>query len=242
MDEGALSSALSGNLGFSYRCLAEYAGRPTFVDDDLSIADPRVPFDFTPNNVTVLRPGLRSAAIVSRADEVFGDRRYRVWSLWPLDLAALGFVRFGIPAMIRDPRPLSSPQVEIEIDEVRDAKSAAAYEQTLAAGVGKGAQELAGLISPSAAGDARLRFWLGSVDGRPVATSWSAISDGYVGIYGVATLPEIRRHGYGEALTRAAIMAAPDLPAVLQSSKMGRPLYERMGFREVARFEVWRPG
>jgi hypothetical protein len=47
------------------------------------------------------------------------------------------------------------------------------------------------------------------------------------------------RRGYGEALTWAATRCRTDLPSTLQASSMGRPIYERMGFRTVASFTVW---
>lgn len=104
--------ALSRNLAFSYRCIAERAGRPTYVDEHVSIADNAKAFICGPNNVTLLRPEADPAAAVRRADEVFGSRRYLVWSIWPLDLAALGFVVGRSPAMVCDapPAPDLQPQ------------------------------------------------------------------------------------------------------------------------------------
>ena len=45
--------------------------------------------------------------------------------------------------------------------------------------------------------------------------------------------------GYGEAVTWAATLCLPELPATLQASPMGRPIYERMGYRTIAEFTVW---
>lgn len=130
--------ALSRNMAFAYRRIAERAGRPTYVDEQVSIADNAKAFVCGPNNVTLLRRDADPAAAVRRADE-------------------------------------------------------------------------------------------------------AAVSDGYTGVYGVATIPTMRRRGYGEALTKAAMNAAAHLPAALQSSQAGIPLYLKMGFREIAQFEVWRP-
>jgi len=55
----------------------------------------------------------------------------------------------------------------------------------------------------------------------------------------VATLPEARGRGYGEAVSWAATLCRPELPATLQASSMGRPVYERMGYRSVADFTLW---
>jgi predicted GNAT family acetyltransferase len=76
------------------------------------------------------------------------------------------------------------------------------------------------------------------VDARPVATALSVRTGDVVGIYSVATLPEARGHGYGTALTWMTLAdAEPGVrAAVLQASPMGRPVYERMGFRLVREF------
>ena len=60
-----------------------------------------------------------------------------------------------------------------------------------------------------------------------------------VGVYMVATLPEERGKGYGVALTAAAIEAAPHLPAVLQASDMGQPVYRRLGFQDISSYALW---
>jgi GNAT superfamily N-acetyltransferase len=87
--------------------------------------------------------------------------------------------------------------------------------------------------------DERFRVWVGRIEDRAVTTATAYIADGFVGVYAVATAPDARGHGYGEAMTWAATMSRPELPATLQASSMGRPIYERMGYRTVAEFTVW---
>jgi ribosomal protein S18 acetylase RimI-like enzyme len=76
-------------------------------------------------------------------------------------------------------------------------------------------------------------------NGEVTGGSMGFVEAGVVGVYSVATRPEYRRRGYGEALTWAALGSAPELPAVLQPSEMGEPIYQRMGFAPVGRFTNW---
>lgn len=69
-----------------------------------------------------------------------------------------------------------------------------------------------------------------------VGTAIGVWTGDVVGVFNVATLPAFRRRGIGEALTTACIRFGADngaRGAFLQASAMGRPVYERMGFREV---------
>jgi len=66
---------------------------------------------------------------------------------------------------------------------------------------------------------------------------------GSLGIYYLATLPEDRRRGYGEALLRAAVAEEQRRTGIrrmiLQTTEAGHSLYLKMGFRPVGRFSVY---
>jgi ribosomal protein S18 acetylase RimI-like enzyme len=85
--------------------------------------------------------------------------------------------------------------------------------------------------------------WVAYVDGVPLATAATVTSHGVIGLYNIATAPEHRQRGYGEAVTRFAIDAAVrehgDLPIVLQSTSQGLRLYGPMGFVPVTRVLVY---
>jgi predicted GNAT family N-acyltransferase len=55
----------------------------------------------------------------------------------------------------------------------------------------------------------------------------------------VATMPQARGKGYGGAVTSAAVASAPDLPAILQASGDGQPVYTRLGFQVVTPYTIW---
>lgn len=87
------------------------------------------------------------------------------------------------------------------------------------------------------------RGFVGYDGGKPVSIAAVVAAAESLGIYSLATLPDYRRRGYGEALLRAAVAAEQRRTGirrlVLQSTEIGHTLYLRMGFRPVAKFSVY---
>ena len=85
------------------------------------------------------------------------------------------------------------------------------------------------------------RVFLAHLDGRPVATALGFVLDGVVGIYNVATTADARRRGAGRAVTAAVLADAAArgaTDAILESSELGRSVYESLGFREIGSVTV----
>jgi predicted N-acetyltransferase YhbS len=101
---------------------------------------------------------------------------------------------------------------------------------------------VAGLISfprESPHGDVLVAERDGRAVGGVCCASFGAT--GWIGALGV--LPEARRRGAGEALTRAACERLHDHGAktvLLYATDMGRPLYERLGFELEGTVTAWR--
>jgi GNAT superfamily N-acetyltransferase len=98
-----------------------------------------------------------------------------------------------------------------------------------------------GLLAPSQLPLPNVRLYAAIADGQVVAQAVTNTQRAAVGVFGVATLPGFRRRGIGTAITAFAVdevRAEVDL-AWLQSTEMGRPVYERMGFRPVSDWDVW---
>lgn len=83
------------------------------------------------------------------------------------------------------------------------------------------------------------RGYVGFANGKPVTTAAAMITGDVIGLYSVATLQEHRRAGYAEAIMRQVIERAPVSKTVLQSTRSGLSLYERMGYRTVTTFNVY---
>ncbi len=84
-----------------------------------------------------------------------------------------------------------------------------------------------------------IRLFVGDVDGVPVATSGARIGHGVNDVEWVSTRAGHRRRGIGAALTWAATLADPQLPAVLIASDDGQGVYEAMGFTRLLRLTMW---
>jgi GNAT superfamily N-acetyltransferase len=86
---------------------------------------------------------------------------------------------------------------------------------------------------------------VGELNGRIVATGQGAVN-GPVGWVGsIFTAPALRGRGFGRAMTEAAcerLSAAGCRTLALIASDLGRPIYEKLGFRIDAWYEVWEAG
>ena len=86
------------------------------------------------------------------------------------------------------------------------------------------------------------RLLVGTVDGELVATGMATINGPVGWIGSIFTKPECRSRGYGRAMTQAAcdiIAAAGCRTAALIASDYGKPLYDTMGFRVDAEYEIY---
>ena len=84
--------------------------------------------------------------------------------------------------------------------------------------------------------------YVGYADGQPVVSGFSVRSGPTLGVFTIATVPEARGRGFGAAMTSRLIAdgaAAGCTVAVLQASGMGRPIYERIGFRLVQAYDIF---
>jgi predicted GNAT family acetyltransferase len=84
---------------------------------------------------------------------------------------------------------------------------------------------------------------VGYADGVPVTTGFSVQTGETLGIFTIATVADARGRGYGAAMTAKLVAegaAAGCTVAVLQASTMGRPIYERLGFRVVEEYQTFR--
>jgi GNAT superfamily N-acetyltransferase len=107
------------------------------------------------------------------------------------------------------------------------------------AGFGTHPSVARGITCPDLLERSECSFYLGFVDGVPVVSGLGWTSGATIGVYSIATVPTARRRGYGAAMTARVVIDGQDAghhAAALQASEMGRPIYERLGFRTVVQY------
>lgn len=220
--------------------------------DAMRLADAGRPGAFS-NCATLTQPLTAESAedLLAKVNTFFGfddpSRTGEVLliSAWPTgDLRPLGWSLMGHPPVHILPQgiPKRDAPPALRIVQVEDPELLHTWEQTVSRGYPlEGLQDApaGALASPSLLADSHYGAWVGFVDDRPVAASTAWAAHGVVNVTLVATLPDERRKGYGEAMTWAGSDLDPTLPTMLLSSDDGRPVYERMGYLPLQRMTLW---
>jgi len=200
-------------------------------------------------------------ALEERLKQITAPRVPRAWligpSTYPQDLGNYlqerGWRREDTPGMAIDlqslhEQPLLPPRLTIE--RVHDGEILKIWLRVMTVGSELPDKILSLLLDIAARRDFKevpdVHYYLGKLNGKPVATSLLFLRGGVAGIYCVATLPEARRQGIGSALTVAPLLEARKQNyriGILQSTPMGLNLYRRLGFREYCLFSAyfWSP-
>ncbi len=85
--------------------------------------------------------------------------------------------------------------------------------------------------------------YVGYLEGEAVATAATVIAADVIGVYNIATLPSARGQGVGEAVMRHVLAEATRHSglqrSILQATRQGLSLYQRMGYANVTKFLVF---
>ncbi len=197
--------------------------------------------------------------MIAAADEFFAGigRGYTFWIRQHLDapleqrLQEVGQTPFSdSPGMLLDTpnpdRPLGAGLRVAQAVDLESASQLAAIEAGGYATMGMPPEFTLQIFSmPERLLNPHTIVVLGYAEGQPMAAAIAILSNGIAGIYWVATLPEARGRGLGEACTRLAGNRALEMGArcvVLQASTQGEPIYRRMGYREITRYRWYAKG
>ncbi len=176
-------------------------------------------------------------------EDFFADRQQRRQA--SVSLAAMGLKSvMAAPGMIA--HRMSPPRNELpslECVRVGQVKTAFDFSHTMAAAFVVPLDMSDRVYASERLWTGPVRGYVGYAGGEPVATTAIVIGGGAIGLYAVATHPRHQRKGYGESLMRTVledvIRETSIDTVVLQSSRSGFSLYQRMGFRQVTQFSVF---
>jgi GNAT superfamily N-acetyltransferase len=166
------------------------------------------------------RPALRDA-----------DRIFSRYGLRPLTQAPGMYTRELLPPHRKLPR--------FEIRPVADAETRKAFAEIMSVAFEIPAAVCTAVYGSEFAWTGDLRGYVGFENGKAVTTAAATLTGDVIGLYSVATVPAFRRMGYAEAIMRQVIEQAGARGTVLQSTRSGLSLYERMGYRMVTNFNVY---
>jgi hypothetical protein len=224
---------------------ARASDRPHLHDDRLAVAWLGDRGLFTNAVYPLVEPEDWDEVLVGAASVVPAGRPLTLASPFAVpDLSARGWSLVGHPPlMVRPvlPNPAVRVPVELTLHEVADEPGLEVFERTLVDGFPDPTLQpyrWGGMHDGRVLGGPT-HFFTGFVAGRPVATASGHVAAGVNLVEMVATDSQARGCGYGEAVTWAATLVDPRLPAALLASDLGRPVYERMGYVAVARWTMW---
>ena len=148
-----------------------------------------------------------------------------------------------VPGLVLDPiGTIPPPPPALDIRTARDAATLDDHISVLVEAFEMPKEVAVRLMTPRALDIAGAEFYVGYVDGAPVASSALIATDAVAGVWSVGCLPSHRRRGLGEAMTWHTVCRGVETGcdiANLQASEMGQRIYERMGFRPIAGYRTF---
>ena len=220
-----------------FRCLR--------LDGVLATVTPAVPDRSLPNSVVFESEDALAAALDELA-RVYEEAGVRAWTVWtPAHdqrarelLEHAGHVLDADPAAMvaalpeieapraDDPEPVRDPRAE-DFGIVNDRAYGLTDAFTVLAGEGP--------VDPA-------NHYVLRERGEPIACVQTMDLDGDCSVWEVAVVPEARGRGIGAALMRRALADGRERGcevSTLQATKLGQPVYERLGYRAFGAIEMW---
>ncbi|WP_238010114.1 GNAT family N-acetyltransferase [Dactylosporangium sp. AC04546] len=183
--------------------------------------------------------GAELSELIALARDQRGGRVVVEDAYGTVDMSPLGLGARQLPVMIRYPgEPLPEPALKVErvtsLGELRTAERivvdgfALEHFQPYQPGV----------VFPDAILD-RVELFVATIDGEPAGACLAIQDASAVGIYWVTTMPQYRSRGVARTIMHAVLRRYDTLPMTLTASRLGRPLYESLGFQKIVDATWW---
>lgn len=156
------------------------------------------------------------------------------------DLGALEMRHWQMPVMLRPPGPVADPAMEIF--RARGEADLHAAERAVIAGfeLTRFEPHRGGELFPLALLDEPgVDVYVARLDGQVAGACVTVRADGLASHYWVGTPPEFRSRGVGRAVMLGSLADVASLPVTLTASRLGKPLYESLGFTAAAPSTWW---
>ncbi|WP_369145173.1 GNAT family N-acetyltransferase [Streptomyces sp. R44] len=156
------------------------------------------------------------------------------------DLAHLGMRSWQMPVMLRPPAPVDAPA--LDVIKVRRPEDLQAAERIVIESF-----ELTG-FEPHRPGELfpmtfveqpGVDVFVALYDGVAAGAGVTVVADGVGSHYWVGTSSAFRSRGAGRAVMLGSLAHLAHLPVTLTASKLGRPLYESLGYTVAAPSTWW---
>lgn len=147
------------------------------------------------------------------------------------DLSGLGMRHWQMPVMLRRPGSVAEPALEVV--RVSGEGDLSAAERVVIAGfeLDRFAPHRDGeLFPPALLDEPGVDVFVAREGGTVVGAGVTVVSQGFGSHYWVAAQPAARSRGVGRAVMLGSLAHLGGLPVTLTSSRLGRPLYESLGF------------
>ncbi|HZE39151.1 MAG TPA: GNAT family N-acetyltransferase [Stackebrandtia sp.] len=155
------------------------------------------------------------------------------------DLARLELRGWQMPVMARRPAPVAAPAMEVA--RVGDEKELRGAERAVIESFGlvqflpyRGGE----MFPPAILDEPGVAVYAARLDGEIAGACVSVVDNGLASHYWVGTHEQFRSRGVGRAVMLGSLAPLADLPATLTASRLGRPLYESLGYA-VASPSTW---
>jgi len=220
-------------------------GRLVQLDGVLATVTSAVPARSLPNSV-IYETEEALADGVGELRQIYEDAGVLAWTVWVPEYheRAAGLLErdghkldASPTAMIADLSAVEPPRDDDPEPDPQPLREDLGLINDLAYGTGDAFQRIfgAGPADPT-------HTYVARVDGQPAASVVSQDHDGDCSIWWVATVPEARGRGLAPGLMRRALAdgrARGCDVTTLQATKVGRPVYERLGYRGLGSIQMW---
>ena len=224
---------------------SSHGGRVLDLDGVIASVTPAVPERSLPNSVVYETEPELKAALPALSD-AYDEAGVLAWTVWVPEYHAIGrdvlageghLLDASPTAMIADLDAVEEPRAGDPEPDPHPTADDLGLVNDLAYGTGDSFQRMLGRgpLDPE-------HVYIARENGRPVATVVTFDHKGDTSVWWVATVPEARGRGLAPGLMRRALAAGRargNEVTTLQATKLGRPVYDRLGYRSLGAIEMW---